>query len=148
MCLGLWKNRNHISLWCLVNNVTQQLSACWLSYCHELAYFLILRCLSFLLGAPAYSEFLSFWVLVTWHYLAWSTHLMLPFQLTHITTQFSFEGESYWIILAQPLNKLLKYLWLFVWVPKSLYSNQLWPLWCIMVLSVAPLGSFLHGSSK
>lgn len=104
VCLGLWKSRNHISLWCVASIVTQWLSACWLSCSHELACFFSFLCLSFLLKAPAYSEFLSSCNLNLRLPNTVLSHLMLSFRFSYVITLFKFLRESHQIILAQPLS--------------------------------------------
>lgn len=58
--LGLWKKRKYISLWYLANNVSQQLSAWWLSSWHELIFPFFCVCL-FSRELCTHSHF---WVLV------------------------------------------------------------------------------------
>lgn len=90
----------------------------------------------------------SFWVLITWtwSYLAWSYPTMFSFQLPYITTQFRFLRENhirlYWLRHFFPTLYVI--LVSFGQEPDWLYSNQLWPSWCIMVHVATLCYSFLR----
>lgn len=128
--------------------MTQQLSACWLTSCHELI--VPFYCVCVFSREFLHTQCQSSGNLDLRSPGMGLPHLMLSFQLPYITTQFGFLRGSYRIILAQhfpPLKRPPKHLLLFGsrclirYFPVSFGLHDalwwsMWPPWVIYFVEV------------